>query len=67
MARGAGCSCNSRGKVNDEANIKVCDGDKDEGLYDDKSVKYDEDDDVRDDSNREVDVEINSTVSNRLK
>ena len=41
--------------------------DEGEGLYDDESVKYSEDDDKRDDSNREVNEEINSTVSNHLK
>ena len=41
--------------------------DDDEELYNDKSVKYDEDDNKSDEVNRVVDEEINSTVSNRLK
>ena len=41
--------------------------DDDDGVYSDKGVKYDEDEDKGDEVSRVVDEEINSTVSNRLK
>ena len=60
---GAGCSWSSRGEVD----MKVFDDDNDEVSYDDKGVKYSEDDDKVNEVSRVVNEEINSTVSNRLK
>ena len=47
--------------------MKMFDEDEDEVSYNDKGVKYSEDNDKVDEASRVVDEEINSTVSNCLK